>query len=248
MTNAYLGLKFALSYFTLLPIRFGRDDDLSHPRVLEAMLLTLPLVGVLLSSLSIGLAEALHALGWLGALIAAVAYMALYGFIHTEAVIDVADAVHAAHGGKDPYTVIKEPTVGAMGVLYGAAFLLLKTAVLTYLLLHRLYLPFLAIAMLSRLNLAILIHAFAFRSSFVTALRAGLRRVPLAGAALLYTAAGVTAGGAPFLLLASAGLAVSLGVFVMVRRTLGFANGDLLGTSLEVTELLLMLGVLIAWF
>ncbi len=32
--------------------------------------------------------------------------------------IDVVDAIYAKLGGKDSYKVIKEPTVGAMGVLY----------------------------------------------------------------------------------------------------------------------------------
>ncbi|WP_299804308.1 adenosylcobinamide-GDP ribazoletransferase, partial [Sulfuricurvum sp. RIFOXYD2_FULL_44_160] len=146
MNKVYLGVKFALSYFTLLPIRFRTDDDLSHPRVLKAMLLTLPFVGALLASLSIGIFMALESLGWLGALIAAVAYMVLYGFIHTEAVIDVADALYAAHSGKDPYDIIKDPTVGAMGVLYGVSFTLLKIAALSTLLMHHLFLPFVVIA------------------------------------------------------------------------------------------------------
>ena len=247
MNKVYLGIRFALSYFTFLPVRFGAKDDLSDPRVMESMLLFLPLVGVILAALTVGVAEAFQSLGWLGALIAAALYMIAYGFIHTEAVIDVADALYAAHSGKDPYAVIKEPYTGAMGVLYGAVFVLLKTASLAYLLLHHLYLPFVMIAMTSRLNLLLLIRWFTFRSSFVTTLRSSLRIVPLWLAVLAYGAAGSAVLGGSFLLITLLGLGISLAVFALIRRSLGFGNGDVLGCSLELTELLLILSVLLAW-
>lgn len=248
MNRVYLGIKFALGYFTLLPVRFKENDDLSHPRVMESMLLILPLIGLLLASITVILADALQHLHWLGALIAAVVYMVLYGFIHTEAICDVADAVHAAHGGKDPYTVIKEPHVGAMGVLYSAAFVLLKTASLTYLLLHQLYLPFLAVAAMSRLNLLFLIRFFDFRSTFVTQLKSSLRLFPL----LLLTIAcfGAMALTLPpvyVLWVAAVTVGSGFSIFLLVRWSLGFANGDVLGTALEISELIAILAVLLLW-
>jgi adenosylcobinamide-GDP ribazoletransferase len=242
-----LGVKFALSYFTLLPIRFKPTDDLSHPRVLKTMLLSLPFVGALLAGLSIGVFVALESLGWLGALIAAVAYMVLYGFIHTEAVIDVADAVYAAHSGKDPYNIIKEPTVGAMGVLYGVSFTLLKIAALSSLLMHHLFLPFVAIALISRLSLLVLIRIYEFRSSFATQLHENLRTFPLM---LVIGLCGVLEFyllSWHYLALFVVGILTAYLLSTLAKKSLGFINGDVLGMSLEGVELVLILTVLLVW-
>jgi adenosylcobinamide-GDP ribazoletransferase len=241
----YLGIKFALSYFTLLPIRFRTEDDLSDPRVLKSMLLSLPFVGVLLASLSIMIFIALESLGWLGALIAAVAYMVLYGFIHTEAVIDVADAVYAAHSGKDPYEIIKDPTVGAMGVLYGVSFTLLKIAALSTLLMDHLFLPFIAIALISRLGLLVLIRTYDFRSSFVSQLHANLRLFPLILLIAACGAVGFYLLSWHFIVLIVVGVLTALLLCALAKKALGFINGDVLGMSLEGVELVLILTALL---
>lgn len=248
MNKIYLGVKFALSYFTLLPILFKPTDDLSHPHVLKTMLLSLPFVGALLASLSIGVFVALESLGWLGALIAAVTYMVLYGFIHTDAVIDVADAVYAAHSGKDPYAIIKDPTVGAMGVLYGVSFTLLKVAALSTALMHHLFLPFIAIALISRIALLMLIRTYDFRSSFVTQLHEHLRIFPLVLLIGLCGALGFYLLSWLFLALFAAGIFAAFILALLAKKSLGFINGDVLGMSLEGTELILMVTLLLLWY
>ncbi len=245
MNNIYLGIKFALSYFTILPIRFDTGDDLSHSRVLKSMLLSLPFIGIVLASLAIAVFAVLEPLGWLGALIAAVAYMVLYGFIHTEAVIDVADAVYAAHSGKDPYEIIKDSTVGAMGVLYGVSFTLLKIAALSSLLMSHLFLPFIAIVLISRLSLLVLIRVYEFRSSFVTQLHENLRVVPLILVILLCGGIGFYLLSWHFLVLFVTGIFTALLLSSLAKKSLGFINGDVLGMSLEGVELVLMITALL---
>jgi adenosylcobinamide-GDP ribazoletransferase len=245
VNKIYLGVKFALSYFTLLPIRFRAEDDLSHPRVLKSMLLTLPFVGALLASLSIGIFVGLESLGWLGAVIAVVAYMVLYGFIHTEAVIDVADAVYAAHSGKDPYEIIKDPTVGAMGVLYGVSFTLLKITALSTLLMHHLFLPFIAIALISRLGLLVLIRTYEFRSSFVSQLHVNLQLFPLILLIAVCGAVGFYLLSWHFFALFFIGILTAMLLSALAKKSLGFINGDVLGMSLEGVELILILTALL---
>lgn len=245
MNKIYLGIKFALSYFTMLPIHFCESDDLSHSRVLKSMLLTLPFVGALLAGLSIALFMGLESLGWLGAFIAAVAYMVLYGFIHTEAVIDVTDALYAAHSGKDPYAIIKDPTVGAMGVLYGVSFTLLKIAALSSLLMHHLFLPFVAIAVISRLGLLVLIRMYDFRSSFVSQLHANLRMFPLVLVIGLFGILGFYLLSWNVFLLFFVGVFTALLLSFFTKKSLRFINGDVLGMSLEGSELVLMIVVLL---
>lgn len=244
MNNLYLGIKFSLSYFTLLPVRFRESDDLSSPAVLQTMLLAFPAIGLLLAGMSIALFLALEPLGWIGALIAAGAYMILYGFLHTEAVIDVADAIHAAHSGKNPYEVIKEPTVGAMGVLYGAMAVLLKTALLASLLMHQQFAAFAAVAMISRLGLLAVLSFFAFRSTFVSQLRASLTKTVLFGAIVVYSLVGFVLLSGMFGAWLAAGIGFSLLLAYLMRRSLGFLNGDALGASLEGVEIVLLIALL----
>jgi len=118
MYKIYLGFKFSFSYFSIFPVAFKSEDDLSDPTVLGAMLLFFPFVGLVLGLSTLMIFLLLEHTQWLAAIVAAIVYMMVYGFLHTEAVMDVADAMYAAHSGKDAYEVIKEPTVGAMGVLY----------------------------------------------------------------------------------------------------------------------------------
>lgn len=247
MNNFYLGIKFALSYFTVLPIRFSDSDDLSHPKVLSSMLYALPVIGLFLSAVSVGLFTLLEPLQWLGAIIAAVAYMVMYGFIHTEAIIDVADALYAAHSGKDPYVIIKEPGVGAMGVLYGVSFLLLKIAALSTLLMHHLFLPFITIAVISRLGLLVLIRTYDFRSSFVTQLHLNLRIFPLIFLIAVCGTLGLYLLSWYFLLLFVIGIVTALLLSTLAKKSLGFINGDVLGMSLEAVELILLLTALLIW-
>lgn len=247
MNKIILGIKFALSYFTLLPVRFRSEDDLSHPRVLKTMLLSLPFVGILLAMLTIGVFLAVESLGSLGALIAAVAYMVSYGFIHTEAVIDVADALYAAHSGKDPYAVIKDPSVGAMGVLYGMSFTLLKIAALAALLMHHLFLPLIAVAAISRISLLTLIRFHEFRSSFVSQLHDNLRTAPLLIVLALFAGGGLYLLSWKGIALMGAGIGAALFLSVFAKKSLGFINGDVLGMSLEGVELILILGLLLTW-
>ena len=211
------------------------------------MLYTLPLIGLLLASLSIGLFTLLEPLQWLGAIIAATAYMVMYGFIHTEAIIDVADALYASHSGKDPYLIIKEPNVGAMGVLYGTSFLILKIAALSTLLMHHFFVPFIAIAMISRIALLVLIKHHDFRSSFVSKLHNSLFALPLFVVISLYLSVGFCLLSSPFFSLLFIGILSALTLSALTKKSLGFINGDVLGMSLEGVELILILAVLLTW-
>ncbi len=110
INDMILGLKFAFSYFTILPMKFKNEDDLSTKSVLSYMLLFLPISSFVLSLIVLSIYFIFYDLGWLAAIIASISYLLLYGFIHTDGLIDVIDAIYAKHSGKDPYKVIKEST------------------------------------------------------------------------------------------------------------------------------------------
>ena len=241
MRTWWLGLKSCVGYFTVFPVRFANDDNLSNPRVLGAMLFWLPWVGLGLAGVTLGVYALLMPTGWLGALIAALAYPMLYGFIHTEALSDVADAIYARHGGKDAYEVIKEPHVGAMGVLWMTSLLTLKTAALAYVLYHHLWWLFAAVVLTSRLGVALLFATQRFRSAFIEQIQRGLRRKHLILS--FFSAVLVLAFTAPFgaLGLFAAGILLAYAVAKGLGRALGFLNGDVMGATLEIVETLLLL-------
>jgi len=240
MRDFYLGVKFSLSYFSAIPISFKSSDNLSTPKVLGAMLFFLPFVGLILGSITVTLFLFLSHLGWYGAVVSAVLYMMLYGFIHTEAIMDVADAIYAKRCGKDAYKIIKESTVGAMGVLYAVGYTLMKIASIVYLLNHHLYLEFIAVVIISRLSLVVLIDSLDFKSSFVTQLKEALSWQYLIGAFVLSLLIGSIL--TPFFIIVMVfGFALALSIAIYLGKRVGFINGDVLGATLEGVEILLFL-------
>ena len=229
------------SYFTIMPVRFSEHYNLRTPKVLASMLFWLPLGGLVLGGLSVGIFTLLSSLGWLAALIAGVVYMMLYGFLHTEAIMDVADALYAKHSGKDAYTVIKEPTVGAMGVLWAVGIMLMKVAGIVTLLLDGGWAYFLSIVLISRLGLLLLFFTQSFRSSFITKMQEGFTHIYFLSSVLLFTLIGVVLTGWHFFILLGIGLLFSYFLSNTLGKKLGFLNGDVLGTTLESTETLLFI-------
>ncbi len=212
-----------------------------------AMLFWLPLAGLVSAGGSILVYLLLAKLGWLSAVIAALVYPMLYGFLHTEAVADVADALYAAHSGKDAYSIIKDPTIGAMGVLWTVAAVLLKTVLIVYLLMHGTWALFVAAALSSRMGLEMLFFTQTFRSSFIQTLQRGFDSKRFGGSIALFLLIGLAVTGTRFFLIAALAMGVSYLVATRIGKKLGFLNGDVLGTTLEITEIILMLGGVLLW-
>ena len=242
LKNIYLGLKFSFSYFSIIPISFKKSDDLSQKNVLALMLFFFPFVGLILGTGTVVLFLFLNHLEWYGALFSAVSYMLLYGFLHTEAIIDVADALYASHSGKDAYAIIKEPTVGAMGVLYAIGFIILKLAGVVFLFTHNFLLEFIAILIVSRLSLLLLFKVHTFRSSFATELKNALPLPHFVMTLLMYILIG-SLFLSQFIFLLMAAFLLSLVISYSIKSKLGFVNGDVLGATLEGIEILLFLMV-----
>jgi adenosylcobinamide-GDP ribazoletransferase len=240
--NLYLGLKFSFSYFSILPISFKKNDDLSQPQVLAFMLFFLPLVGLVLGLGTVVLFSYLSPLLWYGAIISATLYMMFYGFIHTEAIMDVADAMYAKHSGKDAYDIIKEPTVGAMGVLYATALMLLKILGIVYLFMNHFLMEFVAVLVVSRLSLLLLFEVHEFRSSFATTLKTSLTKSYFFGSFALFSLVGVVLI-SNFMILLFIALLLALLISYVIKSKIGFVNGDVLGATLEGVEILLFIGV-----
>jgi adenosylcobinamide-GDP ribazoletransferase len=211
-----------------LPVKFRDSDDLSKKKVLNYMLLFFPFVGAVIFSISF-LPYYLFP-NTLFAVFSALLLLFLTGFLHLEAVIDVIDSIYAKLGGKDAYRVIKEPTVGAIGVLWGVSYLLLKVAGVSFLLLHGKFFELIVIVTFSRVTLLFLIYFNQFKSSFLEKLKASLSKYVLIFWGVLFI---------KYIYLLAVGFFISF----IVGKKLGFKNGDVLGFVLESVEIVLILGV-----
>lgn len=248
MSNFILGFKFALSYFTILPVSFKEGVDLSTKEVLDKLVFSMPFVGLLLGSLTLLLYSFLDSLPWLGAVISACFYMVLYGFLHTEAIADIADAIYAKHSGKDAYEVIKEPTIGAMGLLYTSIFLILKIAAIVFLFINNLLLEFLAVVIISRICIQFVIYTSEFRSFFLTKLNESFQTKSFLISITIFSIFIVFILGFKFLWFILAGFVLAFLIAKFIKKSVGFLNGDALGTILEALEILLCIMVCYLWF
>jgi adenosylcobinamide-GDP ribazoletransferase len=240
------GWLFSLGYFTILPVRPPKNADMTRSETLGAMLFWFPLTGVLLGIAMVLIYNALSSLSYLGAVIAALSYPVSYGFIHTEAVADVADALYARHGGKDAYEVIKDPRIGAMGVLWSVTVLALKSALVAYALMHHGTLLILSVFIASRTALLVTLYRFDFKSAFVSMLKKSLDFRLLLVTLFFYALLSVLlTPQAPLFI----GAAILFALFAsrILQTKLGFLNGDTLGAVLEANETLLLFTGVLLW-
>ena len=231
---------FALSYFTIIPI-FVKDMKIDNDTY-KYTLAFLPLIGAILAVIVIALNILLSNLfsPLYAAFVASVVYLALYGFLHLEAICDVIDAWFASYSGKDPYEIMKDPTIGAIGGLYAFCFVLLKVGISTYVLYEEQYALFFVVLVFSRLNLIYLLQLFKFNKDSFLSLAfqsAGVGRVKIY--ALVYVVLAMfIASNVVWLFI------ISLLSFYFLLKILGkkfsFVNGDCLGFTLEHTELILL--------
>ncbi|WP_321315816.1 adenosylcobinamide-GDP ribazoletransferase [Halarcobacter sp.] len=243
MNNIILGLKFVFSYFSILPVSFKKDDDISRKEVLNYTVFFLPFVGLVLGSFTILLYSLLDSIPILAAIIATCVYFILYGFIHTEAILDVADAIYAKHSGKDAYKIIKEPTVGAIGVLYSIIFVVLKIAGFSYLLYHDYLLELVAILIISRLSVQFTIYFSRFKSPFVTMMSDSFKPKSFLTSIIFFGFLVFLFTNFSFLIFIPLAFLIALFITIFLKKALGFLNGDVLGFILESIEILLALGV-----
>ena len=231
---------FALSYFSIIPV-FVKDMKIDNDTYKYSLAL-LPLVGAILACLVIALNLLLNEFfnPLYSAFVAAIMYLFLYGFLHLEAICDVVDAWFASYSGKDPYAIMKDPTIGAIGALYAFSFVLLKVGISTYVLYEQQYALFFVVLVFSRLNFIYLIQFFKFsKDSFLSLAfqSAGVGKVKLYTLSYIVLAF-VLLPSSLFLLLVS--MISFYFVLKILNKKFSFVNGDCLGFTLEHTELILL--------
>ncbi|WP_323668386.1 adenosylcobinamide-GDP ribazoletransferase [Aliarcobacter butzleri] len=237
LLNAFF---FALSYFSIIPV-FVKNMEINNITYKYTLAL-LPLVGAILASIVIGFNQFFNQFfsPIYAAFVSSVIYLFLYGFIHTEAIIDVVDAWFASYSGKDAYKIMKESTIGAIGALYAFSFVLLKVGIITYFLYQKEYVLFLIVCTFSRLNLLYLLEYFKFsKDSFLSLAfqSGGIFRLKIY--ALIYIIVAFFIGKNIFIILVLSLLSFYF-ILKILNNKFGFVNGDCLGFTLEHTELIVL--------
>jgi len=235
------GLILATQFLTRLPTPQLANFE---ARELSGSAVWFPLVGCMVGAVA-------AAAGWLGAQVdpwlAAFAAMLLWlwvtGGLHADGLCDLTDALAAAH--RDParlLAVMKEPTVGAFGVMALVALLMGKTILLMLWAnagVNWLWLPLLAAwARWGAMVWAKALPPLAAGSGERFAWDLHWRQIALSGVLL----AALSLIWAPPLLVAP--LLAALWLFYLHRR-LGGICGDALGAGIELVECGLLLAALV---
>jgi adenosylcobinamide-GDP ribazoletransferase len=242
------GLVAAASFLTRIPL--GRASARVTEADLRAGAAWFPIVGG-----AIGLAAATT--GWLctmrapvgvAAVVAVVVEAVASGAIHLDGLADTADGLGAASGGRDPLAAMREPGVGAFGVVTLVLDLALRISATAALLGGSF--PWALVAAGAAARFAPIALASRTRYVHPAGGRGAWLREPLPARAIvvaavttlaIVTVAGPAAAGA----IASATIVVALAVGTTAVRAFGGLTGDVLGATAELTQTLASFGAVL---
>ena len=235
------GLKFAIGYFSIFKVNITKEFT---QNTANTTLFFIPFVGLFLGLFTIGVYFIISSyLNHLySGLVAGCIYLASYGFLHLEGLIDTIDGYYGKLGGKDPYTIMKEPHVGAMGIVWVISFVILKLATISYLLsLGGLWI-FVSIIILSRLSVTFVLSFFDVLDSSILAkfFQNASRTFYGNSSAIISIFIVIYLSRLNGIILAVLGFVIAMFSIYKLKKAVGFINGDILGANIEITELLLL--------
>ena len=163
------------------------------------------------------------------AILCSILYLFLYGFLHLEAVCDTIDGYFASLSKKDVYEVMHEPQVGAIGAIGGFCFVLLKIIAIACLLYYECYITIIVALTLSRCSLFFALDLkYHKESHFIKSMQESFKTSVFVKLLFL-----------PFHLFTKA-------ILKLLKKKLGFINGDTLGFTIELQEIIyLNIGILL---
>jgi len=223
MNDFLKGIIYSISYFSIIPIQNKSFE--ANKKFYKGVIFGLPFVGfilaIFLSALYILLTNIMPS--WYAAIISSILYLFSYGFIHLEAVSDTIDGWYASLSNKDTYEVMKEPQAGAIGAIGTFCFILLKVIALSVLLLQEQYIFIITALILSRLSILFALDLkFHEKSSFILSMQDSFNVSVLLKLIFL-----------PINILSKI-------ILNKIKKRIGFLNGDSLGFSIELIEIILL--------
>ncbi len=239
-------LRLALSFLTVLPVA-----PKGQPAALGPSRAWFPLVGLLLGGglavLDLGLRQAFP-VGLASALLVAALIVATRA-LHVEGFVDCCDALPGGHTRERRLEILRDPHIGAFGVISAVVALLVHWAALAALPGHVRLEALVLYPCLSRwaMLLAMDLFPYARTRGLGTAFQQGKASWQLGAGAVTALAAGLALAGSAGLLLVALATAVSAIAGGWMARFLGGLTGDCYGAINELASLaVLLLAVLLA--
>ena len=242
------GLRLALSFLTSVPVR--AEADAPRPGALGRAAIWFPWVGV---GVGLILTGAHLVFGWLfppllAATLTVAAWAALTGGLHLDGLADCCDGLFATATPERRLDIMRDPRLGAFGVIGLILFLMLK--VLAVASLPNTYSPvafFVMVASVSRWLIVLVAQQPPARPGGLGAdFKHGLtpRVVALAALApLVWVVVGLLYGWWPLLIAIVLAHLVALAIMAVARARLGGVTGDVFGLTVELSELITLLAI-----
>jgi adenosylcobinamide-GDP ribazoletransferase len=236
-------LRIAIQFLTLFPTHLTKPPQ---PKELGQAAVWFPLVGLLIGGLVCGMGWVLQFI--LSPLVVAVTMTALWaaltGGLHLDGLADCFDALFLAATPQRRLEILRDPHLGTFGAVGLILHLLLKTSFLVSLM----PLPSVALLLSPMLARWLLLLAARQRQARLQGLGAdfalGLSQNTIWIASLLPLAF-IAISGLRAILAAGLAFLVLVGVIWLARARLGGVTGDVLGMSVELTELAVLLGFVV---
>ena len=234
---------FASAWRTLTVLRLPGRDVSSFADALPFF----PLVGLALGVVAAGAARCAVVAGWpaLSGLAGAGMLALITGALHLDGLADGADGLYGHRTAERRLEIMKDPRVGAMGVVALVFVLLLKVAAITRLAAGPAWLWLVLPCVWSRVAMAVMAVSLPYARTEGTARGFIADARPAHAVAALLLGAACTLAIAPRATLACAAAAILI-VLVLRRAFLRAVNGltgDLLGFTCEIVETVLFLGL-----
>ncbi len=233
MTRA---IRAAWGFLTIFP--GGKGDPAALPSAYAAF----PLVGLLLGAVLAGVALVLRRAEWspvLAGALVTVLGVVMTGGLHLDALADAADGFYAGRSPDEVVRLMRDPHVGAMGIIAITCAVMMKWAAITSLLSAGALVPLVVIPAMSRWGMVVMASTLPRRKAkrgTAGALDGPARRWNL-------VVATVTMGVVVAVLwqpwsawMGASLMALLAGCRFFVRRRLGRATGDVIGAVGELGE------------
>jgi adenosylcobinamide-GDP ribazoletransferase len=228
----------AVQFLTIIPVRVKKTT----PRKLAKSVIFYPIVGLLIGTLLVAAYSTMQAIDISPtgqSIILTVILAVITGGMHLDGMADTADGLMSGKSRDEMLKIMKDPHIGAMGVIAIACVLLLKIALLSNLHTGNIAAGLLLMCVIGRLTPVLLMYAFTY------ARKDGKSQVFMQG--MNNRTCGIAAALAVFLCFCVYGLKgfliltlVSGSILLIVNRInrrLGGITGDVLGASIEISEI-----------
>jgi adenosylcobinamide-GDP ribazoletransferase len=225
----------ALSFLTALPV--GRRTELDG-RDLRRGAVLFPVVGAvvgaLVATVAWGAAQVLPPIT--AAVLGVASGVAATAALHLDGLGDVADGIGASLGGRDPWEAMRDPRLGTFGVAAVALDLLLKTSLLSALMVTGFPWEVVAAGSISRVAPIAMARRLRYRGGGCGGWTGSIGGGAAAAAFVIGLAISVPSAGpsTAAMVIAVAVVAIVLGSWS--RRRLGGVTGDVFGATIELGE------------